>query len=410
MRSRPLPLFGLGLLVGGSLLPIGGAWAQTVSAGSERLVADVHVREEYDSNLSGGNEAFASLRDVRQADWSTSLGASVTANLPSGRRLLYLKGAFDTTSYQRNTQLNNTSVNFAAGVQQGFHACVANANVAYSRQLTPGNELIIAVDRNITADRTVSGGLTCTRGHLQASAQGRYSRVTNSANSSGLLDYDSWGADGTVGYTDHFFGSLSFLGGYNKVSYDTGENTAPLFVSGYRTTNFGVRYSRAIGLRLSGTADFTYQTAESDIRALLLSGVARQKHSGLSASVAMAYQLGRRTQLNFAYSHGVTPQTQLNTGFDVTDSFRFSASHTIGQRISLSASASQVNTDYGGVFIGTLQPLESDRVRSVSGSASVKIGRHLRLSADAEHQNRRGNLSIYDYSSDRVGISLAGVL
>jgi hypothetical protein len=408
--SWPRPLIGLGCLVAAGLVPGGVAWAQAV-AGERPLTADVHVREEYDSNLSGGNDAFAALRDVSSSDWITSLGAAVDANLASGRRLLTLQASTDVVRYRRNSQLNNVNANFSGRLSQGFGACVANLDASYSRRLTPGDQLIIAVTKNISSQENVGLGAVCTRGHLQAGVQGHYVHVSNSAQSSGVLSYDGWGANGTLGYTDRFLGSISLLGGYNEVSYTNPSTATPLFVSGYKTTDFGVQYSRQVGLRLSGSASVTYQTADNDFGSFDgLFGAGRESHSAFAANVAMSYRLGPRTQLDFSYFHGATPETQLNTGFNVSDTFMFSASHTLGERIRLSASASQAKTNYGGVLIDGEAPLESDRVRRFSGAASLRIGRHLRLSVDAEHENRTANVSIYTYAADRVGISLAGEL
>jgi hypothetical protein len=370
----------------------------------------MHVREEYDGNVSGGNQLFSSLRGVESSDETTTVGTSLGVHFPFGRGGLSLKASANINRYSRNSQLNSTNADVRAGLTQSFAFCSGDVEGAYSQSLTPGEQLVVAVAKNIATERSVNVGVTCSRRHLQVSTQGHYNWSSNSASGSGITDHHIWGVNGTLGYTDPNLGSLSFLGGYSEVSYPSTVNEAPTTISGYKSTDFGVQYSRSLGMRLSGNANFTYNTTENNAHVQPFSGrVGRNSYSGFSADVGMAYKLSRKAKLNLIYVRGVTPATQLDTGFNVSDSFNFGGSYTLGRRIDLSASASQVRTNYGGVPIGAAT-LQSDRVRSFSASASVKIGRHLRLSVDGQHQNREANLPIFTYASDRIGISLAGDL
>jgi hypothetical protein len=190
------------------------------------------------------------------------------------------------------------------------------------------------------------------------------------------------------------------------VNYDQLPNAVALQASGYHAYSFGVRYARKLGYRLSGTVDLTYTKAKTDFQVSGPLAVRSRRFSGHTADAALDYRLGPRTQVRFEYVRGVQPAQVVTTGFDVSETLKFSASRTIGRRLQTSVFASQVRTNYSQ---GELTPLTAnhDEVRMIGGSASLDLGRHVSLSLDAQHLERSADVPLYNYKSDRIGITLA---
>ena len=384
----------------------GAAQAQVAGQSVDRLAIEARAGVAHDTNISGGNTQFSDQRGITPEDTTYSVGATVLARMPIGRQLLFLTASGDAQRYQHNKVFDGTNFNLSGGFTGRLGPCTGTASAGYSRQLTPGSELLIAIQKNIAKQKYVDAQATCTSGHLIGGLQGRHTRVDNSAHNAGLIDYDSDSVAVNVGYAGETLGNLSLLGQYTKVSYDQ-PPAVGIVVDGYKSYEFGVRYYRRIGLRLSGTADLTYDHTKTDFVGTGLLVPVKTEFNGWSADVLMAYRVSPRTQLELLYARRVQPAQVIQTGFDVAETFKLTGLHRFGSRFVVSGGVSSVHTKYDQAQLG-LFGLRSDDVRSAFATASMQVGRHLKVAVDGQHTDRKANIPLFTYKSDRVGITIAG--
>jgi hypothetical protein len=390
------------------------AAAQTLPGSTQRFQFEVRAHVVHDTNIAGGDPTFATLRGVSASDTIYSPGASVTVNLPVGRQGLFLTASGDLQRYEKNKQLNSDDIVAAGGVRGRFGPCAETVSVGYSRQLTAGAELLIPIAKNVGSEKYVDGSFRCTRGRMVAGVQARYTRVDNSADNQGLVNYDSTSVSANAGYAGGYLGDLTILGEHSDVNYDRAPLVTPVpgvsvfGFDGYESYEVGVRYFRRIGLRLSGTADFTYNHTKSKIQTNVVLPNPRTEFSGWSADVLMDYRVSTRTQVDFQYARQVEPSQIATAGFDVAETLKLSGSHRLGQRMSVTGGVSRVKTNYSHSQVSVLGLLQNDTVDTFYATGTMEVGRHVRVSLDAQHLDRSSNQPLFNYQSDRIGITLAG--
>lgn len=385
---------------GAAIACFGAAKAQTAGppGGTDRFTLDANASAAYDSNVSGGNTTVANVRGLRPEDITYTLGTTVAFQLPSSRQTFFVDGAADFSRHEHNSVLNSDDYRISAGLSERLGLCSGNGVVGYSRRQTLIQDLAVAAAKNTQSEDDANLGVTCGRRAIFVELDGNYSKVTNDATRSGFIDSTTEGGSASIGYRSRTLGNVSLGGQYSTIQYAADPllgTTAP------KLQQYGVnlKYSRQIGFRLSGTAGVSYNRIEG--------GLTRTQSDGFGADASLAYRATARTQLTLNYSLGNTASPLANASYVRSEALQLTGTYALTRRISFQASASRSKQEYRSTGVVALLQLKESTTDQVNASVNVKLGRKITASLNATHTYRTADISQFNYSDDRVAVSLS---
>lgn len=375
------------------------AGAAGMPVGADRVAIDATAGAAYDSNISGGNNSVASLRGLQPEDVTYTLGATATFQLPSSRQNLFLTAAADLQRHQNNSVLDGDNYRISAGAMERLGVCSATGIVGYAHRQTLVQDLAVAVSKNIVKQEDGHLDFVCGRRSVFVELTGGATKVSNDAPTAGFVNSTTENAALSVGYRSQSLGDISLFSQYSEINYEDN----PLFggaIPDVRQYGAGVNYARKIGLRLSGTASVSYNQIEG--------GLGNIRSDGLNASASLAYRLSSRTQLTLDYSLGNAASPLTNTSYVHSEMLQLAGTYLLTKRISFHASASRSTQDYRGIQPSALLQIHQSTTDQIGGGVDVKIGRKISVGLTAMHLNRSADIALFDYSDNRVAITLTG--
>jgi hypothetical protein len=394
---------GLGLFACGAALAYGGAAGAQAAGGApggtDRFSFDVHAHTTYESNVAGGNKTIAALRQVAPEDITYNLGASAAFQLPSSRQTFFLRGAADLDRHDKNKVLNGNNYEVSLGGSSQVGACMGSAIATYAHRQALIQDIALPVAKNVVDQESVSANVQCGRRGFFGGLDGGLSKVMNNGKGAAFIDSETRSAAASVGYQNKILGNVALTAQYSEVDYQNIPLTVPPTPSGFSQYGAGVNYSRKIGNRLSGNAGVNYTKLKSNGTSLT--------SNAFGADVALNYRASPRLGLNLVYSLGNQASAIADAAFVRTEVFRFSGDYRLNTRISLQAGVAKSRNNYRGGQPTILQLRKSDDL-TVSGGASLKIGRRISMTLDASHVDRKADLSQFNYTSNRVSLGIIG--
>ena len=370
-------------------------------AGNDRFVLDARAHATYETNVAGGDDLVAALRQLKQEDTTYTLGATAAFRLPSAKHSLFLTAAADFDRHQKNSVLDADNYLVTLGGNTLVGPCDVSGVASYSHRLALIQDLTVPVAKNIVDQETVNGGVSCGRRGIFVGLNAGYSKLMNDASNALFIDSDTRNVAASVGYQNKNLGSLSLVGTYSKINYDDPPGLVPAASSSVDQSGIGVNYQRKIGNRLSGNAGVNYTWIKPD-------GISDES-SAFGANVDLSYRASPRLNLVLDYTLSNNASTAADAAYVRTGAFRFSGDYRLNSRVSLQASVAKSRNDYRGgqALLPILQIRKSDDW-IISGGGSVRIGRKVSLTFDASHTDRKADLSQFNYRSDRVSVGITG--
>jgi hypothetical protein len=390
-----------GIACGAALACCGAAGAQVAGAptGTDRFSYDVHAHTIYESNVAGGNNTVAALRQLQPEDVTYNLGATAAFQLPSSRHTLFLTGAVDFDRHDKNKVLNSDNYEVSLGGSSELGPCLGTAVTSYTHRLALIQDLVVAATKNVVDQETVNLGVRCGRRSIFAGLDGGVSKVNNHGTGAAFIDSETRNVAASLGYQNKNLGNLAFNAQYSEVDYQNIPVTVPPSPTGFSQYGFGVNYSRKIGNRLSGNAGVNYTKLKANESSVTSGAV--------GADVALHYRASPRLGLDLSYSLGNQASAIADAAFVRSEVFRFAGDYKLNSRIALQAAVAKSRSDYRGDQATFLQIRKSDDT-TVSGGATVKIGRRISMTLDASHIDRKADLSEFNYKSNRVSLGIIG--
>jgi len=386
---------GGGLLAAGAALAYcGAAQAQETGGSSKRFTVAAHATAEYDSNLAGGDNQVAAIRNVTPEDVTYTAGVSAGFQLPSSRETFFINGSADFNRHQRNHNLDSQNLALAGGASAHAGPCVAGVVGSFSRAETAPVELLIAVTKNIAQNTTGTLSVTCTAGHFVTSVSATGAKTTNDA--PGLIDTSQRSIAASAGYGTETLGALSVTTHYSESSFSQPPIPGQPSPSPPKQYGVGLSYARKIGLRLSGTAAVSFVQIDS----------AGQSSHGVDANVALAYRISQRTGLSLTYARGVAASQTIDAILQRTETLDLNGNYNLNRRISLHATIEGGRTNFEG---GIPSPLlvRENRYLSETAGASLAIGRNIAVTLEAGHSSRTADLTQFNFSSNHVTLGIS---
>jgi|SRR5579859_6052 len=372
-------------------------------AGSDRFSATAQAEVIYSSNIAGGDATVAALRGVTPKDIDYDLGTTINLQLPIGREIVFLSGNVDLQRHDRNSVLNADNYGITAGGIGHAGACSGSAIGNVSRIETLAEDLAIAVTRNIASQDGINGSVNCGHGAFFVTLQGGYSKVTNTALNAGFIDSDTSNASASIGYHNKTIGDLSVAGQYSKSDYINQPALAVGQPNGFEQYGVSLIFSRRIGLRLSGTASVSLQTLKSPATSLLPAST----FNNLGSNVDLKYRVSSRLNLALGYNLSNEASPTVNANFVRVQNIHLSGIYTLNDRISAHLGGYNARSNFQGGIPIFLQVQNSEDTE-FDGGISVKVGRKIAVTLDANHINRHADISAFSFSSDQVTLGLKG--
>lgn len=396
--SRPVGL----VVLGAAALSAAAAHAQSAGpgAGSDRFSLEAHGRVSYESNVAGGDEALANLRNLKPSDVIYSTGVKLGLQRPSSRQNLFLTASADLNRHDKNKRLDGEDLSIQGGAMRRFTSCAVTGTAGYTRRQSLPDELtVITVSKNIAETRSAGLQGTCGTGNIVGSVAGQVSKTTNNASSAGYVDSRTEGVTTSIGYVNQTIGTISLFAQYTKSSYDDNSPLLGLPTGrDFRQTGGGVSYSRRVGSRLNGTAAVSYTTLSSDVPG--------GDSNGFSANAALNYRLSSRTGVALNYSRGYQASATLYASSQFSERLDLSTAYKMSSRLSARASISGARNNFRGSTIA-LQQVTEDKVYSASAGLSYNIGRNISVGIDGGYTERNADLDLFDSHSTRASLSVS---
>jgi hypothetical protein len=167
-----------------------------------------------------------------------------------------------------------------------------------------------------------------------------------------------------------------------------------------------VQLTRPIGARLTGSASVSYSHSADEARPGALVGA--KDFSGLTTSLNLTYVAGPRLQLSADVGRRVSGTLLQGVGYAVVTNAGLSADYTVSSRITASVGGNWLHTDNEGrdPLLALTTP-DWQELITLFARATAKIGRSSAVSLEYRRLQGRSDLSLYDYVSNYVGLTLS---
>lgn len=402
-------LAALGTVVAWS--PVLGQTADVAPAGDVRhLTISPEVETTYDTNVARSDAAFAQLKRLTREDVYVQPTVTIDALMPVNREAVFLTGLVGYDYYARNTVLNRQRIDLTGGVSARLARCLPQIKGSFAQhqahleELLPGPGAPIATPQNTTTQASVGFEMTCPRSQgLSPNISVTHSTYENSSKFYKPTNNDSNSVMAGLSYARPGLGAIQLYGNYTAVSYD-----APFLVpfppfelkNNFNLYSGGLRYDRPIGSRLSGTVSIAYSALRPEL-------AFNPGFTGVTYSAEVNYKVTPRANVHGLVSRATQPSNQVGAAYVIDNTRQIDASYNMGPRLILTVGGFQDPRSYqGGLGHGTSGFLTSERIDRVFGSVRYELNRRISVVLDAANEHRSSNVALFNYTSNRVGLTL----
>lgn len=385
----------VGLLVGAA------AMSSQAVAQERELKLGARVQVEHDSNVVLGRNALGNAQGLTPED--VRFVPSITIDLiqPVGRSSVFLTGVAGYTFYDKNTDLNRERLDFSGGGSTALGPCFTTLSGDYNRGINQIDDPMIVIDakntRKVTR-ATVAVNCGSTSGFsVVGNASQDWSR--NSAQIAKEADYDSTTLMVGVAYRRPALGALTVFANRQTVDYKD-----RLLSNGYQVDAIGATFDRQLGARIQGSITVSYSMVEQD--QVLLPGFPQQEQNITSYGGDLSFRASSRLTLQASFNRGISPSVAVGQSYEISDRYRLSGSYSVGSRIVVSAGYSSVKREPGEDAIPSpILPTEST-LENLFGSIRYRQSDRLSFELGLEREERETNIPLFDYSANRIGLTV----
>ena len=159
-------------------------------------------------------------------------------------------------------------------------------------------------------------------------------------------------------------------------------------------------FARPIGTKLSGQFGVSYLHSDP------VGGFGA--YSSPAYTLGLNYMLSQRVAFTLSGSRDILPSTSAGALFRVVDQVLLGANYSLGQSISLDANVGFTANQYKGAFAIIGEPVRRSDTTASAGLGITYAPRSLYdVTLNVNQTLRRSEPSTFNYSSTRVGLTLA---
>jgi hypothetical protein len=129
--------------------------------------------------------------------------------------------------------------------------------------------------------------------------------------------------------------------------------------------------------------------------------------TGLSSNVGLSYRVSPRLSGTLGYQRSIGAAQRVGANSSLSESARASISYRIGKRINTNLSGSVSRRTYDTPAAPSALLAGKEETRAIRGTVSTDIGRLASLSLSASHEDVRTDVQTLDYSSEKIGVTIA---
>jgi hypothetical protein len=219
-------------------------------------------------------------------------------------------------------------------------------------------------------------------------------------------DYSSEQLGGMLGYGNPTLGQLGLTYTYINSEYPNRIIPGRPVGDGFWIQAVGITYEKTLGSRLT----LTGQVGQTTVKREVAPPGIPLKFKSTSYNATASYRLGERITINASGSRGVRPSSRDGKLYDIVTLGDANLTYRLGSRftIKLTEGIDKIdsNTDTAALAAGQMVVTDT-RTNRTAASVTYRPNKLLTVSADVRHERRKTNLPDFNYTANRVGLSVA---
>jgi hypothetical protein len=377
----------------------------------------------YDSNVLRSSATAILNPNAHRDDFRYSPDLSATYGRSTGQIVLTLDGLIGRDYFQYNSYLDRNR--YQGGGSLTYHsgsscqvavdgnytqrqAGIRDAGTAIVEGGAPADDVGAVIDNVLTsAMYGANAGCGSPTGRLTFGGGYAHSSLSNGAARQQFGNSTADTFSGNVGLGILRPGQVSLSGSYTTIAYPDRLASAQslgiplsLINSGVKTYRIGVSLSRPIGSKLSGSIGISYLHSDPT--------GGQAAYSSPAYTLALSYAESARLTFTLTGSRDVVASTSAGALFRVVDQVLASSTYSLGSDFTLDAHVAFIANDYkDGFAVGNEPVRRNDTLVSVGGSVTYAPRSLYDVTLNVTHSNRSSDPSIFNYSSTRVGLTVA---
>ena len=409
--------------------PMGAATNGPPAPRSLQLGAQLMV--EHDTNIARAGSGIAAITNITPEDTVYAPTVSLAFTMPIGRQSVFFTGSDSYLFHEKNTRLNNDRLNLGGGAVFRAGPCGATLRGGYTRgrneldntsllatsvvpggptPLTPTTSNLESTVLNIETVEDAGVNVSCSRpSGLGVFGQADQQWTSNSEVLSGSGSYRTTSYSLGVSYQRPQLGSLALNGFYARTIY--GDQLAIMLTPrGSEVSGANLSFSRRLGGRIEANVSVGYTHAHTLDPPVLTPPVdAFKDFSGVTYSGGVTFRATSRLHMAATFQRQVTPTLLAGGSFEILTGYGADVEYSLGTRITLGLRADRQQSETTGTVPLTLValPLTDSRVNDLSASATYRMNKRLSVSLTGSRETRKANDSDFNYTNDRVALTLS---
>ena len=383
-----------------------GHTAPSSSTPNRNTQIEFTLDSRYDTNVAEGGVGQLGTNGLKRKDVRTTPGVALTIVRPFGRNTLKANAYAGYDFYARNKSLNRERLGLSAEAGLNFGPCLLSLRPSIVRQQsrlyeiyylnTPGIDSI----RNTETVQVYAADIRCGRTYGLRPLVGIEHSIGNNSNSlRKFSDYRGDRYSAGVGYNNPTLGNLSLTYEHNRLVYPHRDAlpSAALLLDRYSGDTVRLEGERALGTVIKLKGSVAYYTINPQTDAV-------PRFRGVGWQVSGTVSPVSRVSLNLVAEHRPEPSLGAEALYSIDSRYRVLATYALTSRTSVFAGAEYDRRNYRGAT-GIFGPvLSEDRFTRFDAGGALALTPRIKLTAEAGHERRNANGSIYDYSNSYVQV------
>ena len=380
------------------------AMAQQMPAVGNKREWKVGVRAEafYDSNIARSSSSLTAIRNLTKEDYVLLPAVTATLVQPFGRQVAFLNGDVGYAFHRYNSELDRRRANVSGGVAGILGPCRPMLFGGYQAAQSDLANLNVGTTKNLKQTYTTGAGTTCARAvGPGASLSVQRADVKNSDRTVKESDTTTEVANLSLQYGRPSLGVFSAGVAHSSTEFPNRIIPGRPVGDGFFTQSYFVGYQRKFGSRLKVTGQGGLTHVKREFSPV---GV-DQSFNSKSYQGDITYGLGERIEFEVNGQRAIVPSQQVGKTFDKTTAVNAIVRYKAGERFTVDGGYTWQKIDANADTASALLVVTNSETDAVYGSVSFAPNDRLRLQLSVRYEERAANLSQFNYTATRVGLS-----
>lgn len=368
----------------------------------------VQGRVEHDTNIARSSKTLAAQQNIVPEDTIYTPTANLRVIVPVGRQAVFVNGFASYLFHDKNTRLDDSRINGAAGIANRLGPCASVLAGTYQRGRNELEDRILLTNvSNILEVRGIRGDVTCVRAPgLGIGFSGSREWADNSSNLIATGAYETTSGGAQLMYQRPALGEFALIGTYSTTSYKTRPSFPASGADKFDAYGAGVQVKRQLGGRIEATGKFSYTWVNVNQLPTAPAALRVSDYQGPTYEAQLSIKPSSRLQSRFTFNREVVPSFIQGQGFEISEAYGGLLSYSLGSRIVLEANAQRQKRHAKGVTIVSPVPRLTDSTVDIGGLAiRYRQSQRLSFTLSGQIEDRNANDPLFEYRSNRIGLS-----